>query len=452
MLWTRESPDAASNLAAIVSGTGAGATAGSSSNAGGSASGGATEAQLQEIGLALWQLAHTRAWRAILQVAVRQLLTPNHPVHAEMNVGTHGTFLLECPAFTGPAEFAALEAIAPFGATAASIIRLQQDSDMSVFSSRLCGILCEHTGFSGHQKSGNLLNMNLGTGALFPEPEPQILLKLAAERPRWSEGLPLKKLHAEVRAGHLLVDGLAALAGHAIDMHAPDTKLDRWETMLGKVKYNKPNVHGDAFQLLRWPICGALVHGIGGVDRFHVTLPSKGLREDRYLRSIRDHDLHRILMDKDSSRYDSVREEPLIAPGKRDGNGDIVGGGVQKLGAQLDEHMQLTLPAAGQLVVNECALALHALRVTPPKVATALNVSRALVELALPRTDVEAFSRLDDPSGTGLRAHFWQHRRPFFLVRQRCPDSVLARLPLDLFELMLKECIGTGFAAALYAW
>ena len=59
--------------------------------------------------------------------------------------------------------------------------------------------------------------------------------------------------------------------------------------------------------------------------------------------------------------------------------------------------------------------------------------------------------RVHDPAGAGLRAHLWQHRRPFFLVRARAPQSVLGMLPDDLFELVLTEFIGTGYAAAAYA-
>ena len=73
-------------------------------------------------------------------------------------------------------------------------------------------------------------------------------------------------------------------------------------------------------------------------------------------------------------------------------------GGEQLLGEQLeDEQMRLRLPTAGQLVVNECALAVLALRVTASKVGPASAVNRALVQLALPRTGAEAFAPLDDP-------------------------------------------------------
>ena len=47
--------------------------------------------------------------------------------------------------------------------------------------------------------------------SLFPTPALESLTKIAAERPRWSDGLPLKKLQAELRSAQLLVDGLAAL-------------------------------------------------------------------------------------------------------------------------------------------------------------------------------------------------------------------------------------------------
>ena len=50
-----------------------------------------------------------------------------------------------------------------------------------------------------------------------------------------------------------------------------------------------------------------------------------------------------------------------------------------------------------------------------------------------------------------MRAHLWQHRRPYFLVRMRALGSVLGQLPLDLFELVLKDFIGTGYEASAYA-
>ena len=62
-----------------------------------------------------------------------------------------------------------------------------------------------------------------------------------------------------------------------------------------------------------------------------------------------------------------------------------------------------------------------------------------------------AFARLHEPAAAGLRAHLWQHRRPFLLVRLRAPLSLLGRLPDDLFQLVLTEFIGTGYAASAYA-
>jgi hypothetical protein len=206
-----------------------------------------------------------------------------------------------------------------------------------------------------------------------------------------------------------------------------------------------PPLHGDAFQLLRWPICGSLMHGrIDGTERLNVELPSKGARVD----NMEVQRLHRCLLSEAADERQFVRGLVLRVPRQTDAHQ----GGEQLLGEQLeDEQMRLRLPTAGQLVVNECALAVLALRVTASKVGPASAVNRALVQLALPRTDAEAFARLDDPAGPGVRAHLWQHRRPYFLVRMRAPGSVLGQLPLDLFELVLKDFIGTGYEASAYA-
>ena len=216
---------------------------------------------------------------------------------------------------------------------------------------------------------------------------------------------------------------------------------DRWgKALWGKTTWNAPAVYGDALKLLRWPICGALTYGQltygRPTERLNVELPSKGRRTEG-----EGPHAHLCLQSEAAAERQMVRDvlsQPAALASSR-------------VADPLDEEMCLTLPLAGQLVVNECALALFALRATPSTVAPASAVSRALVQLTLPRTDVEAFDRLEEPAGAGVRAHLWQHRRPFFLVRLRAPGSVLSQLPLDLFELVLKEFIGTGYHASVYA-
>ena len=92
------------------------------------------------------------------------------------------------------------------------------------YSSRLCGVLVEHVGMRGdgraNMRAAGLLELKMYAYndkgeyehvSLFPTPALESLTKIAAERPRWSDGLPLKKLQAELRSAQLLVDGLAAL-------------------------------------------------------------------------------------------------------------------------------------------------------------------------------------------------------------------------------------------------
>ena len=168
---------------------------------------------------------------------------------------------------------------------------------------------------------------------------------------------------------------------------------DRWGKAFGTSfgRSSLPPLHGDAFQLLRWPICGSLMHGrIDGTERLNVELPSKGARVD----NMEVQRLHRCLLSEAADERQFVRGLVLRVPRQTDAHQ----GGEQLLGEQLeDEQMRLRLPTAGQLVVNECALAVLALRVTASKVGPASAVNRALVQLALPRTGAEAFAPLDDP-------------------------------------------------------
>ena len=430
-------------MAILLGGGGGGASSSSSA-----AEHGETQAQQQEIGLTLWKHAHLQAWQAILEVAVRQLLSPRHPLHAQMAQDDpdsrwgagRGTELFKCDIFTVAAEHAVMEVVAQYGAAMTSLIKLQKDAG-SGYSSRILGVLVEHAGLQGQQRAAHMLELKTwtaqGRAPLFRVPGPEILAKIAAERPRWSQGVLLKKLQAELRSANLLVDGLAALAGHADDLHVPNLMpngyisrgdiSERWQKATRGCAFfgagSDADFYGDAFKLLRWPICGALHCDVDG-----------GHRERIELRSEPSEDIPKVR---------------LWVRGKSS-DGKLTGGGEQVLGEQLDAQQRLTLPSAGQLVVNECALALLALRATNSKVGPASAVHRALVQLTLPRTDVEAFDRLEDPAGAGLRAHLWQHRRPFFLVRMRTPESVLGRLPGDLFELVLKDFIGTGYTAALY--
>ena len=463
MLWTRDHTEVAGTVASVF-----GAAVATTTDSG---VGSSSSAQDQEIGLALWKLAHLQAWQAMLEVAVRQLLTPCHPLHAQMAAGT---FLFKCPIFTETAERAAMVVVSGFGATMTSLITLQKDETESEFSSRLCGVLVDHAGLgAGIRRAADLLEMKMATYssgrfervALFPDPAPETLAKIAAERPRSTIGLSLKKLQAEGRPAQLLVDGLAALVGHADDLHAAtllpcgyverNGLAGRWERMLGqRVQYKQEPLPGDPFELLRWPICGSLHYCLDGLERLSVELPvAKGARLRN--RSGDSSGMHRLLHLCQSGvgpEQFSVEERDRLCKAELRVRSDRgLNGPRQQIGEQLDEGMRLTLPRAGQLVVNECALALLALRATASKVGPVSAVKRALVQLTLPATDAEAFRRLHDPAAAGLRAHLWQHRRPFFLVRARAPQSVLGMLPLDLFELVLTEFMGTGYAPSAYA-
>ena len=172
---------------------------------------------------------------------------------------------------------------------------------------------------------------------------------------------------------------------------------DRWgKALWGKTGWQwglplEGTVGQNALKLLRWPICGALTYGWPWIltERLNVELPSKGRRTDG--EGPRAH----LCLQSEAAAERQIVHDVLSQPA-------VIAS--SRVADPLDEQMHLTLPLAGQLVVNECALAL-----------------------------------------------LWQHRRPFFLVRLRAPGSVLSQLPLDLFELVLKEFIGTGYRASVYA-
>ncbi len=84
-------------------------------------------------------------------------------------------------------------------------------------------------------------------------------------------------------------------------------------------------------------------------------------------------------------------------------------------------------------MINECVLALLTHRIPVKEAATPVQMAKAAARFALPPSAVEAFRRLADPAGVGVRARRWQRRRPFFLLRAR-EHPVLSRLPYDLFQ------------------
>jgi hypothetical protein len=114
-LWTRGQSDVAANFAVLFgrgsggdggggsSSSAAATTASSSISSSSSRSSSVSQATDQEVGRMLWQLALLQAWQAILRVAVRQLLSPRHPLHTQMDEGDLGTELFKaCPARARP--------------------------------------------------------------------------------------------------------------------------------------------------------------------------------------------------------------------------------------------------------------------------------------------------------------------------------------------------------------
>ena len=93
---------------------------------------------------------------------------------------------------------------------------------------------------------------------------------------------------------------------------------------------------------------------------------------------------------------------------------------------------RLRTPIDVQRMINECVLSLYVSRVGI-RAATSTQLRKAAGILKLPISVAEAFRRLADPEGVGIRAWRWDRRRPFFLLRAR-GHTVLSRLPNELFQ------------------
>ena len=96
------------------------------------------------------------------------------------------------------------------------------------------------------------------------------------------------------------------------------------------------------------------------------------------------------------------------------------------------EPLRLSTPFIVQRIINESILMVLALRLGL-KAATPTQIAKAASRLMLPSDLAEAFRRLQDPAGYGMRARRWQRQRAFFLLRAR-GHAILSQLPLDVFK------------------
>ena len=122
MLWTRDQTDVAANFAVLFGrGSGGDGGGGSSSSAAAASSSSSVVSQAtdQEVGRMLWQLALLQAWQAILQVAVRQLVSPRHPLHTQIDEGDDPLFKARArPAPTPPSAPPTVANVGPTHGTA----------------------------------------------------------------------------------------------------------------------------------------------------------------------------------------------------------------------------------------------------------------------------------------------------------------------------------------------
>lgn len=132
--------------------------------------------------------------------------------------------------------------------------------------------------------------------------------------------------------------------------------------------------------------------------------------------------------------------QPQQGGGALERDGVATGGVIlTQIGHGGSEEVVSTLSSAEAAVANECLVALLAMHGTANRLATCAQVTAALKREGFP--DAEAsLALLKDVHalrGRGVMDRLWRKRRGAALVRARVEDSVLARLPFDLFRNVL---------------
>ena len=254
---------------------------------------------------------------------------------------------------------------------------------------------------------------------LIEEPDPSVLQTIGALQSR-----TLKEMRAELTAAYGMVDGLAGLVEHLMLLHggkyfdAEKFKKAIW----GKRGDDETPEHALRLVQDAGPICGTLYVGWPNFPtRLHIALPQMHTLTDRIEPGDRE-----------------TRDLILGVSGERDDRRS------QRLDMYSTRHLehveplvplvplQLRAPAEVQVMLNECVLALLAYR-SGLRAATPLQIAKAAARFALPSSSAEAFRRLADPDGVGLRARRWQRRRPLLLLRSR-GHAVLSQVPLEVFQ------------------
>ena len=448
----------------------------------------ASPAELRELGHAAWLMAHARSWEVIARACVCALLTPAHPLHAEML--THGSSPdpLRCLDWRASVEQSTAmrtvredalrgwphEAMLEYGIKLTSnggyecrIERMPDRTDP--FGSQTSyWALRNHCGFqqAGQRayigmKADSLHQVKVESEAdsssshftdvtvtLIAEPSEAALQAIGALQTH-----DLKGLRAELKRVYASVDGMAGLAEHLLALHEGrffDRQRfckavegsSRFEVRNGNVAEDGTPPYALCVVMEAGPICGTMYVGIPSLpDRLHIALPDKQTLGNYIEGFVSDN-----FSDPDVSEPEDVEYRnailgsgsPPLEPADRQ---RILAGRYSMSSSSPLTHLQelapgvparLNTPVDVQRMINESVLSLYVFRFGL-RAATSIQLRKAAATLKLPASVAEAFRRLADPQGVGIRAWRWECRRPFFLLRAR-GHAVLSRLPGELFQ------------------
>lgn len=108
-------------------------------------------------------------------------------------------------------------------------------------------------------------------------------------------------------------------------------------------------------------------------------------------------------------------------------------------GCEGSKEVISTLSSTEAAVANECLVALLAVHGTANRLATCAQVTAALKREGFPnaKSSLALLKDVHALKGKGVTDRLWRKRRGAALVRARVEDSMLARLPSDLFRNVL---------------
>ena len=436
----------------------------------------ATPAELHELGHAAWLIAHARRWEAIAQACVRALLTPAHPLHAEMLKHGSTPDPLQCVEWRASVEQSpAMRAVceeslrgwpqeAKFEHGIQSVGRVaflpsdelrRMPGRTEPFGSQTSyWALRQHCGFRqagqrAHEglKADRLHELKVSPpsdaedamqldrrATLLSEPPEAALLAIGALQ---TQGL--KELKAELKRVHASVDGMAGLAEHMLALHEGDGsgsfQIDRFRKAIQGHPPPYPTEHPTEdgtppypmrVAMQAGPVCGTLFTGSPLLpDRLHIALPEKHCL-GRYLQ-LSSIQLRDAILGSGSPPMEPAERLHILCPFSAD---DLAVPHLEELVPGVPARLRT--PVDVQRMVNECVLSLYVSRIGL-RAATSIQLRKAAEVLHLPASVATAFQWLADPQGVGIRAWRWERRRIFFLLRAR-GHTLLSALPSDLFQ------------------